>query len=114
VAISPMSCWNCGPHSRLLLALHCPVCAVVDAGSHGTHVAGITAAHHPEDPALSGIAPGGWVQCCAVCCVLWPCRGIKAEVEGKTRTPQLQDLLPLGAGQRAKSCYQPFSSFLLS
>lgn len=35
-----------------------PSPAVVDAGSHGTHVAGITAAHHPEDPALNGIAPG--------------------------------------------------------
>lgn len=31
---------------------------VVDSGSHGTHVAGITAAHHPEDPSLNGIAPG--------------------------------------------------------
>lgn len=55
--------------------------AVVDAGSHGTHVAGITAAHHPEDPALSGIAPGaitltrglrsqlncGWPQSCCTC-----------------------------------------------
>ena len=32
---------------------------VVDAGSHGTHVAGITAAYHPDDPTLNGIAPGG-------------------------------------------------------
>lgn len=31
---------------------------IVDAGSHGTHVAGITAAHHPNDPVLNGIAPG--------------------------------------------------------
>ena len=31
---------------------------VVDAGSHGTHVAGITAAHHPDDSSLNGIAPG--------------------------------------------------------
>jgi tripeptidyl-peptidase-2 len=31
---------------------------VVDAGSHGTHVAGITAAYHEDDPQLNGIAPG--------------------------------------------------------
>lgn len=31
---------------------------VVDAGSHGTHVAGITAAYHPDQPDLNGIAPG--------------------------------------------------------
>ena len=40
--------------------------AVVDAGSHGTHVAGITAAHHPEDPALSGIAPGAQIVSCKI------------------------------------------------
>lgn len=32
---------------------------VVDAGSHGTHVAGITSAYHEHDPHLNGIAPGG-------------------------------------------------------
>lgn len=32
---------------------------VVDSGSHGTHVAGITAAHQPDNPSLNGIAPGG-------------------------------------------------------
>lgn len=31
---------------------------VVDSGSHGTHVAGITAAHQPYNPSLNGIAPG--------------------------------------------------------
>ncbi len=31
---------------------------VVDSGSHGTHVAGITAAHQPDSPSLNGIAPG--------------------------------------------------------
>jgi len=36
---------------------------VVDAGSHGTHVAGITAAHHPDDPGLNGIAPGAQSEC---------------------------------------------------
>jgi tripeptidyl-peptidase-2 len=31
---------------------------VVDSGSHGTHVAGITAAHQPNNSSLNGIAPG--------------------------------------------------------
>ena len=33
---------------------------VVDSGSHGTHVAGITAAHQPDNPSLNGIAPGAF------------------------------------------------------
>ena len=35
---------------------------VVDAGSHGTHVAGITAAYHEHEPHLNGIAPGARLQ----------------------------------------------------
>lgn len=31
---------------------------VVDAGRHGTHVAGIVAAHYPGQPELDGVAPG--------------------------------------------------------
>lgn len=27
-------------------------------GSHGTHVSGITAAYHEDEPYLNGIAPG--------------------------------------------------------
>jgi tripeptidyl-peptidase-2 len=34
---------------------------VVDAGAHGSHVAGIVSAFHPDHPELNGIAPGAQI-----------------------------------------------------
>lgn len=39
---------------------------VIDAGSHGTHVAGIATAFHPEDPQLNGMAPGAQIISCKI------------------------------------------------
>ena len=39
---------------------------VVDAGSHGTHVAGIVAANFPDKPDLNGMAPGAQIVSCKI------------------------------------------------
>ncbi|MCO5584275.1 hypothetical protein L7F22_038199 [Adiantum nelumboides] len=39
---------------------------VTDCSPHGTHVAGITAAYHAEEPLFSGVAPGAQLVSCKI------------------------------------------------
>lgn len=82
------------------------VMSIVSAGgSHGTHVAGITGANFPEDPARNGVAPG-----CQLVCVkigdtrvgttetnIGIVRGINSAVENKA------DLINLSYGESPRN-----------